>query len=177
MAIKHYRGTNTTFWSHSVYITFSLFQIVFLAMACLCHSVSMMLFAHTSLRKIDYLTKNFWLMLGGTATSLIVMVAIETPIIPGSTQDILLCLNHVFSIAISTLMVTASVNYISAVHFSLCASLEVPLTLLCQVTFLTEYGKEVGGPLQIVGALIVFLAVFLRPLLQMYIFARPEDEK
>ncbi len=148
-----------------------------LAIACLFHSTSMMLFAHTSLRDIDFLTKNFWLMLGGIAISVVMMGALETPTIPESTQDILLCINHVLSIALSTLMVVASVGYISAVHFSLCASLEVPLTLVAQVTFLTEYGKEVGGPLQIAGALIVFLAVFLRPLLQIYVFTKPETKQ
>ncbi len=148
-----------------------------LIVASMFYSASLMIFGHTSLTELGFLVKNFWLMFGGFILSAVIMLFMEKPIIPDKTFDIIMTFNHVISIAACTLLTVAALKYITAVNISVTCSLEVPLTLLAQVTFLQEYGKEVAGPLQYTGALIVFVTVLMRPFLQVYGNRKIKDKK
>ncbi len=87
-----------------------------------------------------------------------------------STRDIILCSVHVISIACCNWLLIAAMKYISAMHCALICSFEVPLTLLAQETFLrSKHVTEVDGGsyLQIVGSIVVFIAVLSRELVQL----------
>ncbi len=152
------------------------FQVVFLLLGSMFFSTSLMVFGHTSLTELAFLVKNFWLMLGGFILSVVIMLFVETPMIPNNTFDILMTLNHVTSIAACTLLTVAASKYITAVNLSVTCSIEVPLTLLAQITFLGKYGKEIAGPLQYAGALIVFVTVLTKPFVHMYGNRNVEDK-
>ena len=121
---------------------------------------------------MDFLVKNFWLLSLGMVLSAVISAILETPTIPNSTHDNILCLVHLVSVVSVNLLWTASTRYISAVNIAILCSLEVPFTIVAQVTFLTEFGREAQGPLQIIGAIIVFVAVFAKPVLEIFILVK-----
>ena len=154
-----------------------MFQILFLIAACLFYSTFLMIFAHTSLKELDSLVKNFWLMLGGFSVSVVAMLIMESPAFPDNTKDLMFCLCHIASFAACTLLIVGASKYITAVNCVIVCSLEVPLMLLIQTLFLNSFGKEVASSLQIVGAIIVFLAVVSRPLCEIYVFRKRGEEE
>ncbi len=144
--------------------------------ASLFYATSLMVFGNTSLKELGFLVKNFWLMLVGFCSSAVIMLLVETPMIPNNVFDIMMSLNHVTSMAVSTFLAVASSKYITAINISIALSFDVPLTLLAQITFLRQYGKDIAGPLQYAGAVIVFVAVLAKPLLKVYANKKREDE-
>ncbi len=143
------------------------FQIVFLTAAGFFWASFLVVFANTSLKNLGFLAKNFWVLSGGLIISFITMTIIETPRIPNNMRDNIFCGAHVISIACSNWFWFAAMKNINAVNCALICSFEVPLTLLAQVTFLTRIGVEGTELMQVVGCLIVFIAIFTRPLLQL----------
>ena len=145
--------------------------------AALCYSTSLMIFGNTSLKELGFLVKNFWLMFGGFVVSPVIMLFVETPMVPDNLYDVMMSLNHVTSNAVSTLLTIASSKYITAINIAVACSFEVPLELLAQITFLRQYGKDIAGPLQYAGAVIVFVAVLAKPLLKVYTNRKTDDEQ
>ena len=145
--------------------------------ASLFYSTALMIYGNTSLNQLGFLVKNFWLMLGGFSSSAVIMLFVETPMIPNNLFDIMMTLNHVTSIAMCTLLIVASSKYITAINIAVACSLDVPLTLVAQITFLRQYGKDIAGPLQYAGAGMVFVAVLTKPLLKVYANRKTEDEQ
>ncbi len=104
---------------------------------------------------------------GGLIISSITMAIFETPAIPNDMQDNIFCSIHVISIACCNWFWFAAMKYINAVNCALICSFDVPLNLVAQVTILAGIGVEGTEPMQVAGCLIVFIAVFSRPLLQL----------
>ena len=92
----------------------------------------------------------------------------ESPKVPENALDIILCIAYALAVAICSLTFIISLNYISAVLFTIITSVEIPLLLVAQQTILNDIGPYSAGPFQICGALLVFLAVVTRPLLQIF---------
>ncbi len=143
--------------------------MVFVGTAGFLFAAYLMAFATDSGKKIGFLVKNFWISLGGFLVSLGIMLIFETPVMPNNKNDMILCIVHLISVISCTWTCIAALTYISATNVALINAFQVPLQLIAQMTFLAGYVKEDTGLLQIAGAFIVFLAVFTRPLLHMYI--------
>ncbi len=99
--------------------------------------------------------------------SLTIMAFVETPTIPNNKNDLIFCATHIICIACCNWFCFASMKYINATNCALIGSFEVPLGLLAQMTFLAGHVVGDTGPMQIAGALVVFLAVFTRPIIQL----------
>ncbi len=144
------------------------FQITFLVGAGFFFSVFLMAFATESGKNSGFLVKNFWISLGGFLLSVLIMTIFESPEIPKETDDRIFFSIHLVCVVSCNWFCISSLKYISATNVALINAFQVPLQLIAQLTFLDGYVEEGTGTIQVAGALIVFLAVFTRPLLHIY---------
>ncbi len=142
--------------------------MIFVFTAGFAWSLWSVLFTKGAVKEIDLLVKNFWLLLLGIVVSGIISLILETPAFPNNTRDIIFCLIHLIAIAAGNLLWSGTTKYISAVNIAILCALEVPANILAQVTFLNEFGKDAQGPLQFIGAAIVFIGILTKPLAEMY---------
>ncbi len=127
-----------------------------------------MAFATDSGKNIGFLIKSFWISLSGFIVSAAIMAIFETPVMPNNTNDRIFVITHLICVVSTNWFCIAAVKYISATNFALINAFMVPLQLIAQMTFLVGHVKDGTGIIQICGALIVFVAVFTRPLLHIY---------
>ena len=144
--------------------------MLFVFIAGFAWSLWSVLFTKSAVKDLAFLVKMFWLLLLGIIVSAIISAILETPAVPNNHRDIIFCLVHLTAIAAGNLLWAATTKYISAVNIAILCALEVPATILAQLTFLTEFGKEAQGELHIIGALIVFIAILTKSLLELYSF-------
>ncbi len=144
-----------------------LMEISFICLASAGLTVCSVVFGHSPLRSLHALIKNFWFILTGSVLCFICMMVLESPKFPNNVADIVLCVAFALADVASTLTYIVALNYISAVLFSIIISVEIPLFLIVQQTFLNDVGPYSAGPFQICGAFLVFLAVVTRPVLQL----------
>ena len=144
------------------------FQKTFLVGAGFFFSVFLMAFATESGKNSGFLVKNFWISLGGFLLSALIMTIFESPKIPKETGDRIFFSIHLVCVVSCNWFCISSLKYISATNVALINAFQVPLQLIAQLTFLDGYVEEGTGTIQVAGALIVFLAVFTRPLLHIY---------
>ncbi len=145
-----------------------LIEISFLYLASFGLTVCSMVFGHSPIHSLHALIKNFWFILTGSVLCFICMMAFESPKVPNNVTDNILCVTYALADAAATLSYIISLNYISVVLFSIVLSVEIPLFLIAQQTVLNDVGPYSAGPFQICGVLLVFLAVVMRPILQLY---------
>ena len=98
---------------------------------------------------------NFWFGLISTPIALATSYAIETPVIPNNTRDVLLCCLYAASAAMVNFTETIAMKFISPVLYDVVYAMNVPLMLLVEHLILLV-GTD-GGKLEIIGASIIFV--------------------
>ncbi len=143
-------------------------ETLFLYLASIGLSVCAAVFAHSPIQNLHALIKNFWFLITGSILCITCTMVFESPKLPNNALDLFLCVAYALAASMSTLTFIISLNYISAVLFTIITSIEIPLLLVAQQTILTDIGPYSAGPFQITGAFLVFLAVITRPVLEIY---------
>ena len=98
---------------------------------------------------------NFWFGLISTPIALATSCAIETPVIPNNTRDVLLCCLYAATAAMVNFTETIAMKFISPVLYDVVYAMNVPLMLLVEHLILSV-GTD-GGILEIKGASVVFV--------------------
>ena len=98
---------------------------------------------------------NFWFGLISTPIAFATYCAIETPVIPSSTRDVLLCFLYASTAAMVNFTETIAMKYISPVLYDVVYAMNIPLMLLVEHLILSV--ETDGGKLEIIGASIVFV--------------------
>ena len=107
------------------------------------------------LKEEDSFALNFWFGLMATPIAFAISCAIETPVIPSSTRDVLLCFLYATTGAMVYFTETIAMKCISPVLYDVVYAMNIPLMLLVEHLVLSV-GTD-GGKLEIIGASIVFV--------------------
>ena len=107
------------------------------------------------LKEEDSFALNFWFGMMATLIAFATSCAIETPVIPSNTRDILLCFLYATTGAMVDFTETIAMKCISPVLYDVVYAMNVPLMLLVEHLVLSVANH--GVKLEIIGASIVFV--------------------
>ena len=125
------------------------------------------------LKKRPYLSEHitevlFWCFLQNTILSLVLMLLLETPVLPNNWYDIILIAFHCVSYLAMWPLYMFAIKYISGNTFNIISSSMVVLMLVTQYTVLSSVLPGHRNWVEILGVALVLLGSALCSLLELY---------
>ena len=158
MTVQHLRGDTDVFHENDNWIGYVL---VFLSGICGCfenHAVGRFV------KDVSPLILVFWLGIAGTLVSLIMILAIEEPILQQSPLCLGLLLGHAVGTTQKAFVFFYALQYLSPSVVAMVNSSELVILLVLQYTIMKEINPGNGNWVEIVGAMLCFVAIMAVPL-------------
>ena len=109
---------------------------------------------------------NFWFGIISTPIAFAISCALETPLIPDATTDILLCCLYATTAAMVNFTEAIAMKYVSPVLYDVVYAMDIPLMLFVEHVILSIAID--GGKLEIVGATVVFFVGVGLPIVEYF---------